>query len=168
MLTRIDGILNRESFEIQGGFFFQDFYREVFRSLRAPCDLIATADATRNYFWRGRDLNDMFREFIERGGSLTRIFFLNSLDQLQDNATLDIMRGQHLAGVKVYYVVRTELREARFMLADRQKSFGWILHTAASGEIDRVQVSWNAQTADECSKYLLSVLEHEATMRFNG
>ncbi|MEZ5994472.1 MAG: hypothetical protein R3C25_01825 [Hyphomonadaceae bacterium] len=168
MLSRIDDILNRQFFDVRGGFFFQDFYRKVFEELQPPCDLIATADATPTYFWRGRDLNELFRGFIARGGTLTRIFFIDSLEQLQNPATLDIMRGQHAADVRVYWVLRSDLPDVRYMIADKQMTFGWQLYTNSAGEIESVNVSWNTQTAEERYNYLYRVLHHERTQRFTG
>ena len=165
MLTRLDSILTKEHFEVQGGFFFQDFYREVFKALPA-CSLIATADATPDYFWKSKDLNDLFRAFKDRGGKLTRVFYLRDPEQLHDPVTQQIMRDQHAAGVEVHWVVRSALPDARYMIADADYTFGWLLRTNVRGEIDHVDVSWNRQTAEERYKYLLAVLKHNSTQAF--
>lgn len=167
MLTRLDSILNKQHFKIQGGFFFQDFYREVFRDM-PPYDLIATAAPTRTYFWRSNDLNTLFRDFIARGGTLKRIFFVEHVADMEEQPVLDIMRGQVKAGVEVYWIVRSSLRDAQFMIADSGKTFGWRLETNADGQIDVVDVSWNPQTAAERYNYLHKVLHHDATKRFTG
>ncbi len=166
MLARIDSILRKEHFEIRGGFFFQDFYREVFRTLPA-CKLIATADATPDYMWKSRDLNALFHDFVAvRGGELDRIFFLRDPAQVHDAAVREIMLGQHSAGVRVHWVVRSALPDALYMIAADGDGFGWQLRTNARGEIEHVDVSWNGQLAAERYGYLSSVLNHPATQRF--
>lgn len=166
MLARIDSILAKEHFEIRGGFFFQDFYREVFNAL-PPCTLIATADAMPEYMWKSRDLNALFEDFIKRrGGKLDRIFFLRAPEHLHDASVREIMLGQHNAGVNVHWVVRSALPEALYMIAEEGGAFGWQLRINARGEIEHVDVSWNPQVARERHRYLSSVLNHPATQAF--
>jgi hypothetical protein len=166
MLARIDSILTKDGFAVQGGFFFQDFYRAVFRSLPA-CKLIATADASPEYMWKSRDLNGIFEDFIkQREGALTRIFFLREEADLNDPAVREIMLGQHQADVKVYWVVRSALPEVRYMLAEEGGGFGWQLRTNARGEIEHVDVSWAKSFATDCLSYLNGALHHPATQRF--
>lgn len=167
MLTRLNSILTEQKFAVQGGFFFRDFYIDVFKTM-PKCKLIATAEATTSYMWDNLKLNEIFAEFIRvRGGDLTRIFFLDDASQLNDPMVRAILLGQHQADVKVYWVLRDSLRSkgALHMLAEENGAFGWKLRVN-NGQIEDVEVSWAPGYGQDCMSYLNSVLHHPATQRF--
>ena len=155
IVDRIETMLTSEYFEIQNGQVFQNFYRETFKALRPPCDIVATANPTRQYMWSAQDLNELFSNFIKRGGSLTRVFFLKDESELASEELQAIMQGQAAAGVRVGWILISKLDQPRLMIADKQKTLSWELWTHfGTGQIDKLNASWNVQTCDERWRYL--------------
>jgi hypothetical protein len=162
IVARLESMLTEDYFEIQNGQVFQDFYRETFSALTPPCDIIATARARNLYMWGAVDLTKLFSDYIKRGCTLTRVFILKDVSELDEEEVRKILNNQAAIDINVGWVLESDLHhiglEPRLMIADQQETFSWELWThTATNQIDKLNASWNEKTCEDRLRYLKRV-----------
>ncbi|MEZ6096792.1 MAG: hypothetical protein R3C03_21645 [Pirellulaceae bacterium] len=113
---------------------FRVFYKRALSAF-PQSDIFATSLASRDYFWSDSTINDSITEFIQGGGKMTRVFFLDGSDALSDEETREILNAQRRAGVEVLVANQNKIPEdlKRLFVVDLKQPIAWEVHTVPGG-----------------------------------
>lgn len=155
IMQHVRTIITKKQFTIKGGVFFQEFYRDTFRRLNGPCDIIATALADYESHWDDPELDTLFKTFTSKPDcSLKRIFILESDDVFKAKNVQNLMAAQSKSGVEVYWITRRELTEPlQLLIADKQHTLSWLLGVTQKNAIETVEASWDTGIAGDRYRY---------------
>lgn len=166
-IKHVENILKHKKFEVLGGYLFRNFYIETFSSIRSPCDMIASALPSREYFWKHKEVINSFKKFIgESENSLKRVFILDSENDLEKEEVIEIFNEQHLVNVEVYYIFKKQRPDWKLMLADSRHKISWEIRVTDKGDIESTHVNWNQQTVHERYEFLNGLLNDYRTQRY--
>jgi hypothetical protein len=92
---------------------FRVFYRRALKAF-PDSDILATSLASKEYFWSDPSINDAIKDFLEKGGKMSRIFMLQGV------------------GVDVYVALKNKLPEElqRLFVVDRKHPIAWEVQTS--------------------------------------
>jgi hypothetical protein len=110
---------------------FRVFYRRALKAF-PDSDILATSLASKEYFWSDPSINDAIKDFLEKGGKMSRIFMLQGVGDLNEPEIREILNGQRRIGVDVYVALKNKLPEElqRLFVVDRKHPIAWEVQTS--------------------------------------
>lgn len=132
-----NGALNVDDAE-----YFPILYHDALE-IYSGAHLYATAVPRKYYFWSNESVLGAMNNFVDAGGKITRIFFLENEEELQDPEVRSVMDSQALAEIEVRHVVRSQVDPslARYFLVAKSQEFGWTVKTTGENRIRGFRVS---------------------------
>jgi len=131
---------------------FRTIYKATLQKFKGNT-FLATSIPDSEFFWRNRSIESSIAAFIRSGGTMSRIFFIESQDDLRSPEVQKILRIQQKLGVQVHTTSIHEipLNLQRFVFADRHRKIGWEPIRGPDNRIKSIEI-----TADEgtISSYL--------------
>jgi len=102
----------------------------------------ATSVPSRKYFWRNDEVEVRMETFIRGGGTIKRIFFLNSEEELRGEEAQDILNRQKQVGVQVYYAMVEDISSEllRFFVVESHGEVAWETFRGPDSAIRSVKV----------------------------
>jgi hypothetical protein len=144
---------------------FPHFYRATLAAF-AHEHFLATSLASREFFWKNAPLLEAIKTFIDGGGSMTRIFFLDSAAREEDDGVREIILEQLNAGVVVHTIDSSKVPDdwqRTFVVAEKEV-FAWTVTINARGRIASVEATADGQQVEEY-RHLFGRLRHDASVR---
>lgn len=138
-------IFTNQSFDLSDLNKFSNFYRATLETYD-KAQIYATSIPLARFFWRGSEVERAIQKFIENGGKMKRIFFLDNAAQINDLEVSYILRRQSEMGVDVHTVVLDKVprgwKEYCF-LVDSEQRIGWKLFPTREGTIASCEATWD-------------------------
>ena len=133
---------------------FRGFYKATLAEFPAK-EFWATSLPYRRYFWRDDETEQAMQRFIRGGGKMTRIFFINSEQELQSPEVIQILSRQAELDVTVYTglapTISRDLR--RTFMVDSQGQIAWETFAGPNHEIERVEVVVDSDRGTDHDKH---------------
>jgi hypothetical protein len=155
---RIDDIVNgfrHSKFTVNTERDFRTYYKKALE-LHPRSRFYATSVASETYFWKPGTYESMFREFMRKGGSMERIFFVaKGPDQLSAEEERVIEAHADL-GVKVYSIGWEDVPEPyrEPFIVESKGRISWVSEIDVTGYLTRgVASSDRAENAKLVSAY---------------
>lgn len=167
MLVRIERAVRERYFELDDIDLFRSFYRRTLAAF-PKSTFFATSLPRQTYFWRNPQFERVMTDFIDRGVSMKRVFFLHSSSDLQDAEVAEILAMQLRMNVDVYVAnwdrVPSHLR--RFFAVEAQGRLAWEVFVGPAAEIEHVRATCDQKTTQRYVRDFNEILGLETTRKY--
>ena len=144
----LENIYTNKCFTIFDGDKFKQLFKQVLHTYRGK-HFCATSFPSKVFFWGDNTIIEAMKAFINDGGSLTRIFFLDSETELEKPEIQDILNVQLDLGIKVYITKEKHETEETYFMYEEQGEIGWETRLKKDNKVGSVEVTWNKSKIDE-------------------
>lgn len=144
---------------------FPHFYRETLATFSSE-HFSATSLASREFFWKNAATMDAIKTFIRGGGSMHRIFLLDSATDEEGGEVREIIQDQVSAGVKVSTVDSTNIPaewQKYFVVAEKE-DLAWTSAISPGRRIASVEAISNPKEVD-AYRLIFDHLKHDPSRK---
>lgn len=145
---------------------FRYFYKRTL-DVFPKSEFLATSIPSKNYFWKNNSSEDGIRNFIENGGKMRRVFFIDvPLNELEEDAK-EIIQTQLDIGVETYItqVSNTPNRLRKFFFVDNAERIAWEVFIGASNDMISIIMTSDKARNKEYKKIFDSLMKLPTTIR---
>lgn len=139
---------------------FPVFYIETLRAFPKET-FYATSLPFRRYFWKNDAAFVAMKKFVQGGGTMTRIFFINS--NREEAELYSIVDDQLTAGIRVISVESSQIPSEwrQLFVVSHSKNLAWIVRTAADvPEIESTHATADPTLVEAFRKTFQSLISH--------
>lgn len=163
----IDGLtraLQGQTYTLNDLELFRSFYRRTLTAFKGA-SFYATSIPSQAFFWRHQATEAAMATFIKNGGTMTRIFFLESPDQLHSDEVRIILNKQVDMNVQVYVLPMNEVPDPlkKFFMVDSDSRIGWEPNRAPNNVITGITLTSDRDTLDGYKQSFRDLLELSGT-----
>jgi hypothetical protein len=142
LLEQLNRLIRNRTYELGDVELFRAFYKGALEAYKGS-HFVATSVPSEKFFWRNQSTERAIAQFIHDGGKMTRIFFISSLDELNNEETRRILITQMDMGVEVYTAttggVPAPLR--RFFMVEKEGRIAWEPFRAPDNSITGINLT---------------------------
>lgn len=139
---------------------FKIFFKNVLKD-NPSSTFVATSLPTKDYFWDDDNFFKKMADFVEGGGEIKRIFFLESEDSLKDQEVIEVLTKHRDSNVEVYTLVKDSTLEWEYyhpFFTDVDGSLGWEANLD-SQSIKKITITANEKTIDNYNTTFTRLIE---------
>jgi hypothetical protein len=144
---------------------FPHFYRETLATFSSE-HFSATSLASREFFWKNAATMDAIKTFIRGGGSMHRIFFLDSAADEEGGEVREIIKDQLSAGVKVFTVDSTNIpgEWQKYFVVAQKEDLAWTSAVSPGRRIASVEAISDPKEVD-AYRLIFDHLRHDPSLK---
>lgn len=146
---------------------FYYFWKRTLKSIPRST-LLHTSLPYKRYFWKDSSVAEAMREFIRKGGTMRRIFFVNWSDEATTEEVKSILSAHCDAGVEVYTTDANRVPDDlhRLFFADTKKRIGCQVIVGSTQEIVRTEATSDSETIEDYIRTFNRLLDLDITKRY--
>ncbi len=139
--TQVKSALGNNTFQLNNVEKFRGFFVKTLEVYPGR-EFWATSVPSKKYFWRNDEVELRMQKFIQGGGTIRRIFFLNSEEELQGAEAQEILTRQKQIGVKVSYAMVEDISAEllRFFVVESHGEVAWETFRGPDSAIRSVKI----------------------------
>jgi hypothetical protein len=128
---------------------------------------LATSLPYKRFFWRNPMMEDAIKKFIEDGGTMQRIFFVKSLEELKQEEVKQVIADQCKIGVEVFVTIKDKIPPhlRRIFVVDQEKRIAWEVNVDQDSEIIEVKATTNSVFINEYLRCFETLIGSNSTNR---
>jgi hypothetical protein len=149
------------------GLDFGYFYRKSLEG-NPGCHFMATALPYKRYFWKSQPALDAIAKFIANRGTMTRIFFLESEEELCNDEVIEVLSSQARIGVEVYTLCEVPPRLQKYFMVAKDRSIAWETFIGTGQELVSATVTSQPDRTLEYLRDFDQLMNLPVTKRFDG
>ncbi len=169
VISNMQFLIRERTLELTDIDLFRSYYKKAFEQY-AGSTFYATSTPTVVFFWSGPSVLQAMATFIQRGGAIKRIFFLESEADLQKDEIRQILVSQDQIGVEVYTVLIRDVTPEfqKYVMVDSRKKIGWELFVGPGGKIRSAKLTSKPEVLENTMRTFEHLRQLDSTTRFHA
>lgn len=169
VIENMQFLIRERTLELTDIDMFRSYYKKAFEQYTGST-FFATSTPSVLFFWSGPSIVQSMAAFIKAGGTIKRIFFLESEADLQKEEIRNILVSQDEVGVEVYTVLIRDVTPEfqKYVMVDSHKKIGWELFVGPGGKIRSAKLTSKPEVLENSKRVFDHIMQLDSTTRFHA
>ncbi len=167
LLSKIEQVLRKQTIELHDLDEFLFYYKSALEKYPRTT-FYATSLPYSEYMWKSKGLEGRIHKFVEHGGKMVRVFFLDKMEELEDSSITRVLDRHCNIGSEVYVADsrRTPHGLSSYFVVESEGHISWEVIVNPRREIVKVIVSSNPAITDKYLKLFKKIVSLDSTRRY--